>query len=51
MAKTNLASLNANRSWTLNIFVTDLNMQKNIEVNGQTHVGQVMLDLVDKLGM
>lgn len=45
-----LASLTGSRSWILSIFITDLQMQKNIEVNGQTHVGQVMLDLVDKLG-
>ena len=45
-----LASLNASRSWHLTIYITDLQMQKTIEVNGRTHVGQVMLDLVDKLG-
>lgn len=44
-----LASLTASRTWQLNIFVTDLNVSKSIEVNGQTHVGQVMLDLVEKL--
>ena len=45
-----LASLTASRTWQLNIFVTDLNVSKSIEVTGQTHVGQVMLDLVEKLG-
>lgn len=45
-----LASLTASRSWTLSIYVTDLNVSKTIEVNGQTHLGQVILDLVEKLG-
>lgn len=45
-----LASLTASRTWQLDVFVTDLNVSKSIEVNGQTHVGQVMLDLVEKLG-
>jgi len=44
-----LASLTASRTWMLNIFVTDLNVSKSVEVNGQTHLGQVILDLVEKL--
>eukprot|EP00794_Sanderia_malayensis_P020277 gene20277-22263_t len=44
-----LASLNASRTWQLNIHVTDLNVEKAVNVNGQTHIGQVMLDLVEKL--
>lgn len=45
-----LASLTASRTWMLNIYVTDLNVSKSVEVNGQTHLGQVILDLVEKLG-
>lgn len=44
-----LASLTASRTWMLNIYVTDLNVSKSVEVNGQTHLGQVILDLVEKL--
>ena len=46
----NLASLTATRTFNLNIHVTDLQTQKNIEVNQESHVGFVMLELVEKLG-
>lgn len=50
MANTKLASLSATRAFNLNIHVTDLQTQKIIEVNQESHVGHVMLELVEKLG-
>merc|ERR1740129_1046997 len=44
-----LASFASAKSFTLNITVTSLNVQKNVEVERQSHAGQVMLDIVDKL--
>eukprot|EP00111_Clytia_hemisphaerica_P000547 TCONS_00001615-protein len=44
-----LASLSSTRSFTLNVHVTDLNTQKSIEVNLESHVGFVMLEIVEKL--
>ncbi|XP_065661828.1 fermitin family homolog 2 isoform X2 [Hydra vulgaris] len=45
----NLASLTTTRTFHLNIHVTDLQTQKSIEVNQESHVGFVMLELVEKL--
>jgi len=45
-----LASLSSTRSFSLNVHVTDLNTQKSIEVNHESHVGFVMLEIVEKLG-
>ena len=50
MANTKLASLSATRAFNLNVHVTDLQTQKNIEVNQESHVGHVMLEIVEKLG-
>lgn len=46
-----LASLSSTRSFTLNVLVTDLQTQKSIEVNNESHVGFVMLEIVEKLGI
>lgn len=46
---TTLASLSNTRSFTLNVLVTDLSTQKSIEVNNESHVGFVMLEIVEKL--
>ena len=45
-----LASLSSTRSFKLNVLVTDLQTQKSIEVNNESHVGFVMLEIVEKLG-
>lgn len=46
-----LASLSSTRSFSLNVLVTDLQTQKSIEVNNESHVGFVMLEIVEKLGI
>ncbi|XP_057315795.1 fermitin family homolog 2-like [Hydractinia symbiolongicarpus] len=48
-ANKTLASLSTTRTFTLNIHVTDLQTQKSIEVNQESHVGFVMLEIVEKL--
>ena len=45
-----LASLSSTRTFNLNVHVTDLQTQKSIEVNQESHVGFVMLEIVEKLG-
>ena len=45
-----LASLSGTRTFQLNVHVTDLHTQKSIEVNQESHVGFVMLEIVEKLG-
>ena len=37
-------------SWTLTVFVTDLQVERRIRVNGDIHIGGVMIRLVDNLG-
>ena len=37
-------------SWTLNVYVTDLEMEQSLRVTGDLHIGGVMLKLVEKLG-
>ena len=37
-------------SWTLNIYITDLDVEQSLRVTGDLHVGGVMLKLVEKLG-
>jgi len=36
-------------TWTLNVFVTDLQVERNLRVRGDMHVGGVMIRLVDEL--
>ena len=36
--------------WNLSVFITNLSTEKSVEVNGETHVGKLMLDLVEGLG-
>lgn len=38
-------------TWKLGIFVTDLNISKDIYVRGDTTIGTVMMNLVDEIGM
>lgn len=38
-------------SWELNILVTDLQVERTLRVNGDLHIGGVMVKLVDALGM
>jgi kindlin 2 len=37
-------------SWTLSIFVTDLQVERTLRVKGDVHIGGVMIRLVDELG-
>ena len=37
-------------TWTLSIFVTDLQVERNLRVRGDMHIGGVMIRLVDELG-
>ncbi|KAJ7373419.1 Fermitin 2 [Desmophyllum pertusum] len=36
-------------NWNLSVFITNLSTEKSVEVNGETHVGKLMLDLVEGL--
>lgn len=36
--------------WLLSIYVSDLNVEKTLEVTGQTFVGNLMVELVNRLG-
>ena len=47
---TALASLSGTRTFTLDVHVTDLQTQKLVEVSQDSHVGQIMLEIVEKLG-
>ena len=37
-------------SWTLTVFVTDLQVERSLRVRGDLHIGGVMISLVDELG-
>jgi kindlin 2 len=37
-------------SWTLTVFVTDLQVERSLRVRGDIHIGGVMIRLVDELG-
>ena len=37
-------------SWTLTVFVTDLQVERKLRVIGDRHIGGVMIQLVDELG-
>ena len=37
-------------SWTLTVFVTDLQVERTLRVRGDLHIGGVMIRLVDELG-
>jgi len=45
----NLANLSETRTFQLNVFVTDLQTQKSIDVTQESHVGFIMLEIVEKL--
>lgn len=47
---TALASLSGTRTFSLNVHVTDLQKSINIDVNQDSHVGFIMLEIVNKLG-
>lgn len=36
--------------WNLSVYITSLSTEKPVEVNGETFVGKLMLDLVEGLG-
>jgi hypothetical protein len=37
-------------SWMLTVFVTDLQVERNLRIRGDMHIGGVMIRLVDELG-
>lgn len=37
-------------SWTLRVYVTDMDTERTLRVKGETHIGGVMLKLVEDLG-
>lgn len=37
-------------SWVLRVYVTDLQVERNLRVKGELHIGGVMLRLVEDLG-
>ncbi|RCN52083.1 hypothetical protein ANCCAN_01871 [Ancylostoma caninum] len=37
-------------SWSLPILVTDMNIQRNLYVRGDLHIGGLMMRLVDEIG-
>jgi len=37
-------------SWALTVFVTDLQVERQLRVTGDLHVGGLMIALVDELG-
>lgn len=39
------------QKWLLTIYVSDLNVEKTLEVTGQTFVGNLMVELVNRLGL
>lgn len=38
-------------SWTLRVYVTDLQVERSLRVKGDLHIGGVMLSLVQDLGI
>lgn len=45
-----MSNLGKKSKWNLSVFITNLSTEKSVEVNGETHVGKLMLDLVEGLG-
>lgn len=45
-----LSNTGKKSKWNLSVFITNLSTEKSVEVNGETHVGKLMLDLVEGLG-
>ena len=37
-------------TWTLSVFVTDLQVERQLRVKGDMHIGGCMIRLVDELG-
>lgn len=49
--KNSVMSITGKKSnWSLSVFITNLSTEKSVEVNGETHIGKLMLDLVEGLG-
>lgn len=44
-----MSNLGKKSKWNLSVFITNLSTEKSVEVNGETHVGKLMLDLVEGL--
>ncbi len=45
-----MSNVGKKSKWNLSVFITNLSTEKSVEVNGETHVGKLMLDLVEGLG-
>ena len=44
------ASGSKKSTFNLSIYITSLSTEKSVEVTGDTHIGKLMLDLVEGLG-
>jgi hypothetical protein len=44
------STMSRQQKWLLTIYVSDLNVEKTLEVTGQTFVGNLMVELVNRLG-
>ena len=45
-----MSNIGKKSKWNLSVYITNLSTEKSVEVNGETHVGKLMLDLVEGLG-
>ena len=45
-----MSNVGKKTKWNLSVYITNLSTEKSVEVNGETHVGKLMLDLVEGLG-
>lgn len=45
-----MSNLGKKSNWSLSVYITNLSTEKSVEVNGETHIGKLMLDLVEGLG-
>ncbi|XP_073250057.1 fermitin family homolog 2-like [Porites lutea] len=44
-----MSNLGKKSNWSLSVYITNLSTEKSVEVNGETHIGKLMLDLVEGL--
>lgn len=45
-----MSNIGKKSKWNLSVYITNLSTEKSVEVNGETYVGKLMLDLVEGLG-
>lgn len=44
-----MSNIGKKSKWNLSVYITNLSTEKSVEVNGETHIGKLMLDLVEGL--